>query len=86
MHSMATTRIPVRTLPDIFYEDPEPEEDHMLQEEPLTPILNLLHKHYTDHPDVFVSGGGFVMYNEDNGNDRIAPDCYIAFNVDVARI
>lgn len=26
------------------------------------------------------------MYNEENGNKRVAPDCYIAFNVDVARI
>ena len=35
---MATTQTLVRTLPDIFYEDPEPVEDHMLQEESLTPI------------------------------------------------
>ena len=35
---MATTQTLLRTLPDIFYEDPEPVEDRMLQEEPLTPI------------------------------------------------
>ena len=83
---MATTQTPVKTLPDIFYEDPEPVEDHMLQEEPLTPLLNLLHKHYADRPDVFVSGGGFVMYDEQDPNKRIAPDCYIAFDVDEGRI
>ena len=83
---MATTQTPVKTLPDIFYEDPEPVEDHMLQEEPLTPLLNLLHKHYADRPDVFVSGGGFVMYDEQDPNKRIAPDCYIAFDVDNAGI
>ena len=83
---MATTQTPVRTLPDIFYEDPEPVEDHMLQGERLTHILNLLHKRYTDRPDVFVSGGGFVMYDEKNGNALVAPDCYIAFDVDEAGI
>ena len=83
---MAKTRIPIRTLPDIFYEEPEPVEDHMLQEEPLAPILNLLHKCYADRPDAFVSGGGFVMYDEYNGNARVAPDCYIAFGVDRAGI
>ena len=35
---MATTQTLIKTFPDIFYEDPEPVEDHMLQEEPLTPI------------------------------------------------
>ena len=83
---MATIGVPVRTLPGIFYEEPEPVEDHMLQEEPLRPILNLLHKRYADRSDVFVSGGGFVMYDEKNGNARVAPDCYIAFDVDEAGI
>lgn len=53
---MATTRISPRTFPDVFYEDHEPVDDHMLQEVPLTPILNLLHKRYADRLDVFVSG------------------------------
>ena len=83
---MATIRIPPRTLPDIFYEDPEPVEDHMLQARPLNRVAGLLYDYYDDRPDVFVSDGGFVMYNEENGNKRVAPDCYIAFNVDVARI
>ena len=83
---MATMQTPVETLPDIFYEDPEPVEDHMLQEEPLTLLLSLLHKHYADRPDVFVSGGGFVMYDEQDPNKRVAPDCYIAFDVDNAGI
>ena len=37
-NSMATTQTPVRTIPGIFYEDPEPVEDHMLLEEPFTPL------------------------------------------------
>ena len=83
---MATTRIPVRTLPDIFYEDPEPVEDDMLQARPIHRIAGLLYDYYEDRPDVFVSDGGFIMYNRRNGNERVAPDCYIAFDVDVARI
>ena len=83
---MATTRIPVRTLPAIFCEDPEPVEDDMLQARHINRVAGLLYDYYDDRPDVFVSDGGFVMYNEENGNKRVAPDCYIAFNVDVARI
>ena len=83
---MATTQTPVKTLPDIFYEDPEPVEDGMQQAIPLFDIVTLLHKHYADRSDVYVSGGGFVMYDEQDPNKRIAPDCYIAFDVDNAGI
>ena len=83
---MATTQTLVRTLPDIFYEDPEPVEDDMLQARPIHRVAGLLYDYYADRPDVFVSDGGFIMYNLENGNDRIAPDCYIASDVNVARI
>ena len=83
---MATIRIPPRTLPDIFYEDPEPVEDGMQQAKPLIRVAYLLYEYFADRPDVYIGGGGFVMYNEEDGNERIAPDCYIAFDVDVAHI
>ena len=83
---MATTQTLVRTLPDIFYEDPEPVEDGMQQAKPLIRVAYLLYEYFADRPDVYVGGGGFVMYNEKDGNERIAPDCYIAFDVDAARI
>ena len=76
----------VKTLPDIFYEDPEPIEDGMLQDPFIRRIAYLLAERYEDAPDVFVSSGGFVFYNPENGNQRIAPDCYIAFDVDVKAI
>ena len=82
---MATTQTLVRTLPDIFYEDPEPVEDGMQQAKPLIRVAYLLYEYFAGRPDVYI-GGGFVMYNEKDGNERIAPDCYIAFDVDVARI
>ena len=76
----------VRTLPDIFYEDPEPIEDGLLQDPFIRRIAYLLAERYEDSPDVFVSSGGFVFYNPENGNQRVAPDCYIAFGVDVKGI
>ena len=89
--TVATTRVmtnafKVRTLPDIFYEDPEPVEDGMQQAPHIHRLVHLLMERYADRPDVFVSGGGFVNYNPRNGNERVAPDCYIAFDVDVAGI
>lgn len=81
--SAKTKRPAPERLPDIFYEDPEPVEDGMLQWTPLREIANLLERYYKGRPGVFTSGGGFIMYNRANGNDRVAPDLYIAFDVDV---
>ena len=81
-----TNAFKVRTLPDIFYEDPEPVEDGLQQAPHIHRIVHLLTQRYQDRPDVFVSGGGFVNYDITNGNRRVAPDCYIAFDVDVEGI
>ena len=81
-----TNAFAVRTLPDIFYEDPEPVEDGMRQAPHVHRLVHLLMQRYEDRPDVFVSGDGFVNYNRRNGNDRVAPDCFIAFDVDVQAI
>ena len=70
-----------KTLPDIFYEEPEPVEDGMEQELPLQKITNLLWERYADNPNVFMSGRIFVSYDASNGNARIAPDFFIAFDV-----
>ena len=88
---MATTRTITnayinQTLPDIFYEDPEPKEIDMLQRAALRQIADLLTDYYQDDPDVFAMDAGFIAYNPENGNDRIAPDCYIAFDVDAEGI
>ena len=71
-----------RTLPDIFYEEPEPIEDGMQQEVALVRIYNLLLGRYQDDPSVFMSGAVFISYDINNGNRRIAPDLFISFNVD----
>ena len=80
----ATTKRPApERLPDIFYEDPEPVEDGGLQWGPLHDISNLLRRYHKGRPGMFMSGGGYVMYNRDNEYDRVAPEFYIAFDVDV---
>ena len=48
---------------------------------PLRRIINLLCELYEDRRDVFMSGAVFVSYDESNGNARIAPDFFIAFDV-----
>ena len=88
---MAATRIitnawKVRTLPDIFYEEPEPVEDGMQQEPPIDRIGHLLRQRYEDRPDVFISGGVFVSYDVTDGNRRVRPDLFIVFDVDNAGI
>ena len=84
---MAATRIitnawKVRTLPDIFYEEKEREEDSMQQDLPIRRIAHLLSERYEDLPDVFISGGVFISYDITNGNARVGPDLFIAFDVD----
>ena len=84
---MATTRTITnafvnRVLPDIFYEDPEPVEDGMQQAPVIIEIAHLLTSYFNRQDDVFVSAGGFIFYDRTNGNRRLAPDCYIAFDVD----
>ena len=69
-------------MPDIFYEDPEPVEEHMLQEPTITNLAFVLRRWFSKRNDVFVSAGGFVFWNPANGNERVAPDCYIALQTD----
>ncbi len=84
---MAATRIitnawKVRTLPDIFYEEKEREDDSMQQDLPIRRIAHLLAERYEDIPDVFISGTVFISYDITNGNARVGPDLFIAFDVD----
>ncbi|MDE2785106.1 MAG: Uma2 family endonuclease [Chloroflexota bacterium] len=88
---MSATRIitnawKVRTLPDIFYEEKEREEDSMLQDRPIQRIAHLLNERYEDRPDVFISGEVYVSYDITDGNRRVGPDLFIAFDVNVAGI
>ncbi len=88
---MATTRTITnawltRTLPDIFYEEPEIAEDAVAQEIALDRIKHLLWQRYGGRTDVFISGMFYVAYDIENGNRRVQPDCFIAFDVDAEAI
>ena len=53
---------------------------------PIDRIGHLLRQRYEDRPDVFISGGVFVAYDATDGNRRVKPDLFIAFDVDNAGI
>ena len=71
-----------RTLPDIFYEEPEAIEDGMQQELPIEHIKGPLREYFEGRDDVFVSNAVFLSYDSTNGNARVQPDLFIAFGVD----
>ena len=72
-----------KPMPAIFFEDPEPVEDGMLQQDTITKFAEALKRRY---PDDFVKDGGFVMYDREDGNKRFAADCYISFGVTRDRV
>ena len=87
---MATSKTIDRLAPDdkypaIFYDEPEP-EDRVLQFLPLNRVTNILVDMYRDRDDVFAIGEAFIMYDQSDGNRRIAPDFLVAFDVDVKYI
>ena len=75
-----------RTLPDIFYEEPEPVEDGMQQELPIYTIKRCIWERYRGRNDVFVSNAVFISYDKTDGNARVNSDLFIAFGVDAAAI
>ena len=75
-----------RTLPDIFYEEPEGLEEGMRQESTIDRIKRSLQERYQNSEDVFISNGVFLSYDINNGNARVCPDLFIAFGVDAPTI
>ena len=71
-----------RSLPDTL--DPLP--DGMYQNPHFFDAASMLRAHFSSAPDVFVEGNTIVCYNPDNLNDRVLPDCYVAFGVAPAAI
>ena len=85
----ATTKMSAKSwlekYPKIFYDEPEP-DDRVLQFPTLFRVISILYVMYKDRPDVFATGGGFIFYDETNGNRRVGPDFLIAFDVDAVYI
>ena len=70
------------SLPDEI----RPLPDGMFQNPYFFYAVSTLHSRYADDPTVFVDGNTIVCYNPDNLNDRVFPDCYVAFDVDADAI
>lgn len=80
---MGIMRIHPSDIPDVFYEEPERVGDGMQKAKALRRIRWLLYNRYDKRSDaLFVGGYSYIMYNRNNGYDRIDPDCCIAFGVD----
>ena len=72
----------------IFYPetDGEPLPDGQHQGPLFRAIVDTLAVYFRGRPDVSVNGNTFIYYEEGNPRRHIAPDCYVAFEVDVAAI
>ena len=80
-----TNALPIidpRDLPD----EPNHVHDGMFQNSNILDVVTILKSRYKDDPTVFVDGGTIICYNPDNLNDRVFPDCYVAFGVDAGAI
>ncbi len=72
----------------VFYpeEDGVPLADGFYQEPLFVRAVSTLEMHFSDRPDVAVSGNTFVYYEPGAPQRFVSPDCYVAFNVDVDHI
>ncbi len=60
--------------------------DGMFQNLNIFDAVTILQARYADDPTVHVDGCSIICYNPDNLNDRVYPDCYVAFGVPSAAI
>ena len=88
--TIARATTDTRQMPDwdnFIPPTPELTEDAMQQDAPYLRIFSILDERFQDSPDVLVSGGGgFIYYDRYDMNAKRAPDCTIAFGVNVERI
>ncbi len=75
----------VQTLPEAFYEEPEPIEDGMQQEPTITLLLFVLRRWFRGK-NVFVGAKGFIFWNRCDAKERINPDCMVTLDTDPAFI
>ena len=66
--------------------DPPPAPDAMQQELHTTEIRSILRQRYAGRPDVLVSGEGYVCFDTSVLDQRLVPDCVVAFDVDAEAI
>ena len=67
--------------------EPNPPRTPDMQQEPFgSEIRPMLRRHFAHRRDVLVSGEGYICYDARNLNDRLVPDCVVAFGVDPSAI
>ena len=76
----ATDYSQIEQLPD------PPREPDMNQRRRVRSVDGILIPYYSDRGDVLVSGDGYLRYIGSNANERLAPDCVVAFGVDADAI
>ncbi len=64
--------------------DGVPLPDPRTQERQFVRTVSTLRAYYADQPNTEVSGNTFIYYDEGNIQRRIAPDCHVAFDVDIS--
>ena len=68
--------------PDWSYlPDPEPVEDAMQQLPTITRIFPMIQAHFSDRPDVLVTGEAYLCWDRSNKNARLSPDCMVAIGI-----
>lgn len=82
---------PVRHPDDdltIFYPETDgmPLPDALEQEREFVDVNVTLRGYYAHRPNAFVSGNTFVYYDRRDARHNVSPDCYVAFDVDVAAL
>ena len=60
--------------------------DGMFQNPNILDAVTILEARYKGDPTVFVDAGTIICYNPENLNDRVFPDCYVAFDVPAGAI
>ena len=68
----------------IFYPDSDgvPLAETDFQFYPLTETVHALRLHFTERPDVYVSGDMLMYYRMNDNTVRVAPDVFVVFGVD----
>ena len=74
--------IPNQQHPDWSYlPDPEPVEDAMQQIPTITRILPMIESHFSNRPDVLVTGEAYLCWDPTNKNAKLSPDCMVALGI-----
>ena len=73
--------------PDWSYlPDPEPVEDAMQQLPTITRIYPMIEGHFSDRPDVLVTGEAYLCWDRSNRNAKLSPNCMVALGINPADV